>query len=202
VECTAKGGIGCPIYPAEGPAGQDIGVSGAWQFNQAQWEFYNDGNDRAKLSWPLAAAAEGTRDTDAGASSWVDTKNRLFWTWTSPEDIEQSCTDHLADVGGVMAWSLNQDTNGAAGGPHFAAMAKCVGAQGGGSAGTGGDAGAISASASASTSASASDSASDSALTSASDATSATEATTSATEAATSATEAATSATEATTSAA
>jgi hypothetical protein len=43
-----------------------------------------------------------THDAAAGASSWVDVKNRMFWTWTSPKDIEQSCADHMQDVGGVM----------------------------------------------------------------------------------------------------
>lgn len=47
-----------------------------------------------------------------------------------------------------MAWSVNQDTNGGAGGPHMAALSKCVGASGAG----GGDEGTTSASASASAS--------------------------------------------------
>jgi hypothetical protein len=38
----------------------------------------------------------------------------------------------MSEVGGVMAWSINQDENGADGGPHLAAMAQCVGAGGGG----------------------------------------------------------------------
>jgi GH18 family chitinase len=68
-----------------------------------------------------------THDAAAGASSWVDVKNRMFWTWTSPKDIEQSCADHMQDVGGVMVWSINQDENGATGGPHMDAIAGCLG---------------------------------------------------------------------------
>jgi len=68
-----------------------------------------------------------THDGDAGASSWADVNNRMFWTWTTPKDIEQSCADHMKDAGGVMVWSINQDMNGASGGPHMAAIANCVG---------------------------------------------------------------------------
>jgi GH18 family chitinase len=66
-------------------------------------------------------------DAAAGASSWADVKNRMFWTWTSPKDIQQSCDDHMKDVGGVMVWSINQDENGATGGPHMDAIAGCLG---------------------------------------------------------------------------
>jgi hypothetical protein len=68
-----------------------------------------------------------TQDAGAGASSRADTKNRMFWTWTSPKDIQQSCVDHMKDVGGVMVWSINQDENGATGGPHMEAIAGCLG---------------------------------------------------------------------------
>lgn len=54
-----------------------------------------------------------------------------------------------------MVWSINQDANGGAGGPHMAALSKCVG----GSSSGGGDTGTTSASASASASASGSASA-------------------------------------------
>jgi len=68
-----------------------------------------------------------TQDAGAGASSWADVKNRMCWTWTSPKDIEQSCADHMKDVGGVMVWSINQDVYGANGGPHMEAIAGCLG---------------------------------------------------------------------------
>ena len=49
-----------------------------------------------------------------------------------------------------MVWSINQDANGGAGGPHMAALSKCVG----GSSASSGDEGTTSASASASASSS------------------------------------------------
>jgi chitinase len=81
----------------------------------------------AKPSWNSMPDEATTQDAGAGASSWADVKNRMFWTWTSPKDIEQSCADHMQDVGGVMVWSINQDENGAIGGPHMAAIAGCLG---------------------------------------------------------------------------
>ena len=54
-----------------------------------------------------------------------------------------------------MVWSVNQDANGGEGGPHMAALSKCVG----GSSARGGVEGTTSASASASASASGSTSA-------------------------------------------
>ena len=33
----------------------------------------------------------------------------------------------MKDAGGVMVWRINQDMNGASGGPHVAAIANCVG---------------------------------------------------------------------------
>jgi hypothetical protein len=81
----------------------------------------------AKPSWDSLPDEATTHDAAAGASSWADVKNRMFWTWTSPKDIEQSCADHMKDVGGVMVWSINQDENGATGGPHMEAIAGCLG---------------------------------------------------------------------------
>lgn len=84
-----------------------------------------------------------THNAGAGASSWADVKNRMFWTWTSTKDIEQSCADHMKDVGGVMVWSVNQDVNGVTGGPHMEAIAACVG--GGAADGSAGSSGVTSA---------------------------------------------------------
>jgi chitinase len=137
VDCTNEGGLGCDIYPAEGPTGQDLGTSGSWRFNLAQNEPSTNvdmdyTNKLAAASWNAMPEDSMTHNVTAGASSWADVQNRMFWTWTSPKDIEQSCADHMKDVGGVMVWSINQDTNGAGGGPHMAAVAGCLG---GGSAG-------------------------------------------------------------------
>lgn len=132
-KCTSQGGLGCAIKPAEGPAGQDLGISGAWVFNQAQNVLWSE-NDAvkhtfklAKSSWDLLQQKTDTEDAKAGASSWADGANQMFWTWTSPKDIEQSCAQHMKDVGGVMVWSINQDENGTAGGPHMKAIAGCLG---------------------------------------------------------------------------
>lgn len=124
----------------------------------------------AKASWDRLPAPANTTDDEAGASSWADVDGRIFWTWTSPENIKQSCDAHMKDVGGVMLWSINEDANGASGGPHIAAIAGCLAGASGGEKGSSGG----STTGASSTSGSGQTSATGASLTSASEQTSAT----------------------------
>lgn len=58
------------------------------------------------------AAANGVYDKDAGAQYYFDPNQRLFWTWDTPEIVARKFKDIVATygLGGVMAWSLGEDT--------------------------------------------------------------------------------------------
>jgi hypothetical protein len=134
--CPSPNGLGCTIEPAELPAGQDPGTSIQFLFDVEQNEpsenpTTNDTLTRAHLSYPKLATQEGTYDEAAGAHAWIDKDNKLFWTWTTPEDIKKTCDDHGKDVGGVMLWSINQGDAQADGGTHIAAIAACAASMGG-----------------------------------------------------------------------
>jgi chitinase len=62
-------------------------------------------------SWQKAAK-NGVTDEKAGAQYYFDPLNRLFWTWDTPALItrkfEQIVDKH--GLGGVMAWSLGEDS--------------------------------------------------------------------------------------------
>ncbi|KAI9374092.1 glycoside hydrolase superfamily [Aspergillus egyptiacus] len=62
-------------------------------------------------SW-RRALSEGKTDEKAGGQYYMDTEASIFWTWDTPALIERKFND-IVDVeklGGVMAWSLGQDT--------------------------------------------------------------------------------------------
>ncbi|KAH8426590.1 uncharacterized protein LDX57_004326 [Aspergillus melleus] len=62
-------------------------------------------------SW-RKALAEGTTDEEAGGQYYLDADNHLFWTWDTPETIARKFRDIVdaEKLGGVMAWSLGEDT--------------------------------------------------------------------------------------------
>ncbi|KAJ4290513.1 hypothetical protein N0V90_010730 [Kalmusia sp. IMI 367209] len=63
-------------------------------------------------SWQLAAA-NGVADEEAGGQYYLDAANKLFWTWDTPEFIGRKFEDIVRKygLGGVMAWSLGEDSN-------------------------------------------------------------------------------------------
>ncbi|KAL5334821.1 glycoside hydrolase superfamily [Aspergillus crustosus] len=65
-----------------------------------------------KDSW-RRALKDGRTDEKAGGQYYVDTENDLFWTWDTPALMARKFTDivEVAKLGGVMAWSLGEDTH-------------------------------------------------------------------------------------------
>ncbi|CAI6340809.1 unnamed protein product [Periconia digitata] len=63
-------------------------------------------------SWQNAAS-NGVTDTEAGGQYYFDAANKLFWTWDTKELIARKFQDVVAKygLGGVMAWSLGEDSN-------------------------------------------------------------------------------------------
>lgn len=62
-------------------------------------------------SWQLAAK-NGVADEQAGGQYYFDPQNHLFWTWDSPEFISRKFDEIVRKykLGGVMAWSLGEDS--------------------------------------------------------------------------------------------
>ncbi|KAI4915048.1 hypothetical protein J4E90_005085 [Alternaria incomplexa] len=62
-------------------------------------------------SWQLAAK-DGITDEVAGGQYYFDATNRLFWTWDTPELITRKFDNIVRKykLGGVMAWSLGEDS--------------------------------------------------------------------------------------------
>ena len=63
-------------------------------------------------SWQ-SAAKNGVTDEQAGGQYYFDPANRLFWTWDTPDLITRKFNDIVQkyNLGGVMAWSLGEDSN-------------------------------------------------------------------------------------------
>ncbi|KAF2014598.1 carbohydrate-binding module family 18 protein [Aaosphaeria arxii CBS 175.79] len=63
-------------------------------------------------SWQLAAQ-NGVTDEEEGGQYFYDKANSLFWTWDTPELITRKFKDIVSTygLGGVMAWSLGEDSN-------------------------------------------------------------------------------------------
>ncbi|KAF1915773.1 glycoside hydrolase superfamily, partial [Ampelomyces quisqualis] len=63
-------------------------------------------------SWQRALSSGGTTDERAGGQYFFDATNRLFWTWDTPELIERKFEQVVRKykLGGVMAWSLGEDS--------------------------------------------------------------------------------------------
>ncbi|PWY92867.1 glycosyl hydrolase, family 18 [Aspergillus heteromorphus CBS 117.55] len=62
-------------------------------------------------SW-RAALSSGKTDTDLGGQYYFDSPNNIFWTWDTADLIGRKFTDIVDEskLGGVMAWSLGEDT--------------------------------------------------------------------------------------------
>lgn len=75
-------------------------------------------------SW-RRAEKNGKTDEEAGGQYYWDSKTNLFWSWDTPELIARKFTDivEAKKLGGVMAWSLGEDTYKFA---HLEAMQKGV----------------------------------------------------------------------------
>ncbi|KAI0847860.1 carbohydrate-binding module family 18 protein [Daldinia vernicosa] len=59
------------------------------------------------------ALANGQLDSNEGGMWYWDADSKLFWTWDSPELIDQKVREIVAPMklGGVMAWSLGEDSD-------------------------------------------------------------------------------------------
>lgn len=62
-------------------------------------------------SW-RRAQTEGKTDEKEGGQYYWDKETNLFWTWDTPELIARKFSDivQAKNIGGVMAWSLGEDT--------------------------------------------------------------------------------------------
>lgn len=62
-------------------------------------------------SWQKALV-EGTCDEKEGGQYYFDAQNKLFWTWDTLDIIDRKYTEIVKGlgVGGVMAWSLGEDS--------------------------------------------------------------------------------------------
>ncbi|KAJ5335085.1 CAZyme family GH18 [Penicillium brevicompactum] len=78
-------------------------------------------------SW-RKAEKDGKTDEKGGGQYYFDKENNIFWTWDTPEMIARKFKDIVAEkkLGGVMAWSLGEDTYKFA---HLEAMQKGVESQ-------------------------------------------------------------------------
>lgn len=82
----------------------------------------------AHSAWmSFAPTGEDSSEAPGGGSTTIieAADQNYFFTWVSKDDVKQSCEKHLPEVGGVMVWALNQDTNGVSGGPRFDAVVDC-----------------------------------------------------------------------------
>ncbi len=59
-----------------------------------------------------SALKDGKTDEEAGGQYYMDVKSNLFWTWDTPELITRKFKEIVdaEKLGGVMAWSLGEDT--------------------------------------------------------------------------------------------
>ncbi|KAJ5910019.1 CAZyme family GH18 [Penicillium tannophilum] len=62
-------------------------------------------------SW-RRAQKDGKTDDKLGGQYYWDSKDNLFWTWDTPDLIARKFSDIVSakNLGGVMAWSLGEDT--------------------------------------------------------------------------------------------
>lgn len=62
-------------------------------------------------SW-ATARSNGVLDSAAGGEYYFDSKNKVFWTWDTPDLIGKKYGQIVQGkgLGGVMAWSLGEDT--------------------------------------------------------------------------------------------
>ncbi|KAJ5970593.1 CAZyme family GH18 [Penicillium vulpinum] len=62
-------------------------------------------------SW-RKAQRDGKTDANGGGQYYFDSENHLFWSWDTPDLIARKFTEIVTEknLGGVMAWSLGEDT--------------------------------------------------------------------------------------------
>jgi chitinase len=86
-------------------------------------------------SWQKALV-DGTCDQEAGGQYYFDAQNKLFWTWDTPDLIDRKYTEIVKamGVGGVMAWSLGEDSYDWS---HVKKLGQLAGSGGGGYGGGG-----------------------------------------------------------------
>jgi chitinase len=122
--CATAPYVGCDLGQHEYPNnGTDMENSGAVVFN------YPLADNQARVAEFQVIDQNAHSDTTNHASTFVGSSEELgniFWTWLSAADVAASCKANLPDAGGIMVWSINQDTNAAAGGPRFDALQQCL----------------------------------------------------------------------------
>jgi chitinase len=108
-DCSSQP-LGCPTMPLEDAQGADTGNSGSMTFEANPVDTPPAG---VAESWTRAQAG-GKLDEQAGGEYFFDAQENIFWTWDTEDIIEQKFTDIIdpLKVGGAMAWSLGEDTDG------------------------------------------------------------------------------------------
>lgn len=101
-DCTEP--IGCPTAELEAPDGTDTGLSGAITFEVASFASEPDF---------VNALENGKTDEESGGQWYWDSGKGVFWSWDTPELIARKFEEIVKPkgLGGVMAWSLAQDSN-------------------------------------------------------------------------------------------
>ncbi|CAI7664394.1 unnamed protein product [Penicillium pancosmium] len=112
--------LGCATAKLENSDGSDTGKSGAVTFEKNP-EYIPTA---VTESWKRAQKG-GKTDEEKGGQYFWDKETNYFWTWDTPELITRKFSDIVdaKKLGGVMAWSLGEDTLQFA---HVEAMQKGV----------------------------------------------------------------------------
>ncbi|CAH0022290.1 unnamed protein product [Clonostachys rhizophaga] len=102
VSCSAP--TGCETAVLELPDGSDPGLSGAVTFEVANWV---QGSDFVN------AVTNGQEDAEEGGQWYWDAAKGVYWTWDTPKLIARKFEEIVKakGLGGVMAWSLAQDSH-------------------------------------------------------------------------------------------
>jgi chitinase len=100
VQCDTP--TGCPTAELEKADGTDTGLSGAVTFeaaNHVEGDFLN-------------AIRNGKEDAEGGGQWYWDAQKSVYWTWDTPALIARKFDEIVKPkgLGGVMAWSLAQDS--------------------------------------------------------------------------------------------
>ncbi|KAI0490996.1 glycoside hydrolase family 18 protein [Xylaria cf. heliscus] len=92
-ECTQP--VGCETAVLEDANGVDTGLSGAKTFLEG-----------------VPVLSSGKPDETEGGQWYWDSKTSFFWTWDTPEFIAQKFEKIVKakNLGGIMAWSLGEDS--------------------------------------------------------------------------------------------
>lgn len=107
-DCATKP-LGCKMVKLEEADGSDNGKSGAVTFEPSPEGVPSN----VAASWKRAQQ-DGKADNVAGGQYYWDSSENIFWTWDTPEFIAEKYTKIVEPkkIGGVMAWSLGEDTDG------------------------------------------------------------------------------------------